>query len=95
MDHLASAWERSGKEPRRLVEAQELPAGLELLWDDFLELHSARGSTGFGPARITFVDIDAWQRVNGVTLRPWQIEAIRRADNAYLASLPKSKEAGQ
>jgi hypothetical protein len=50
----------------------------------FGELHSCRGSTGFGPMRITYTDIDAFQRVSGQVLLPWEREAIRRADNAYL-----------
>lgn len=94
-EHLQVAFERSGKLPARLAEARELPDGLDLLWDDFLELHGSRGSTMAGPARISFMDIDAWQRVNRVTLRPWQIEAIRRADTEFMASLPKPKETGQ
>lgn len=90
-EHLANYQKQTGKVHPRMAEAVELPDGLETLWSDFLELHSSRGSNGFGPSRITFTDIDAWQRVNGVKLRPWQVEAIRRADNAYLASLPKPK----
>lgn len=89
--HLIGAWERSGKEPARFANAPELPHYLEPLWRDFREMHSSRGSTGFGPAPISFVVIDAWQRVTGIRLKPWQVEAIRRADNAYFASLPKRK----
>jgi hypothetical protein len=68
-----------------LADAPRLPSGCEQLWRDFMALHNSRGFTGFGPARITFVDIDAFQRVQGVRLPAWQIDAIRRADNAYLA----------
>lgn len=81
----------TGKPHRRLLDARQLPEGCEALWSDFLELHGCRGSTGFGPMRITYLDIDAWQRVNGLQFLPWQIEAIRKADDAYLASLPKPK----
>ena len=69
-----------------LADAPPLPRGCVLLWSDFLALHGTRGSSGMGPARIGFVEIDAWQRVNEVRFEPWEIEAIRRADNAYMAS---------
>lgn len=92
-EHLASAWEKSGKEPARLASAAELPPLLDPLWSDFLQLHRARGSNGFSPSPISFADIDAWQRVTGFKLRPWQLECIRRADEAYLASLRKGGKA--
>lgn len=95
LQHLAAVWERTGGEPARLRDAPELPAMLEPLWADFIELHNSRGSTGFGAAPITFADIDAWQRVVGLHLRPWEIAAIRAADNAYFAAMPKPKGSGQ
>lgn len=88
-EHLASAAQRTGKVPARLAAALPLPDGLNQLWLDFLDLHASRANYGFGPARITFQDIDAWQRVNRIELRPWQIEAIRAADNAFLSSVAK------
>lgn len=68
-----------------LAGAPKLPAGCDQLWADFMALHHSRSFTGFGPMRITFADIDAFQRVQGFRLPAWQIDAIRRADNAYLA----------
>lgn len=90
-EHLANYQKQTGKVHPRMAQAVELPDGCEQLWSDFLDLHASRGSNGFGPSRITFVDIDAWERVNRLKLRPWQIDAIRKADIAFLASLPKPK----
>lgn len=81
-----AVWQKTGREPQKLADAPRLPDGCEQLWSDFADLHGCRGSTGFGPMRITFGDLDAWQRVQGVRLPAWQIAAIRGADNAYLAS---------
>jgi len=88
--HLIGAWERTGIEPRRLAEADTLPVALEPLWQDFMELHASRANTGFGPARISFSEIDAFLRIRGGRFLPWQIDAIRRADAAYIASRAKS-----
>lgn len=88
--HLAGSWERSGIEPRRLADAPALPDALEPLWLDFMELHASRANSGFGPSRISFAEIEAFQRVRGGKFLPWQIDAIRRADAKYIASRAKS-----
>lgn len=84
-EHLESIHRQTGVMPDALADAVTLPDGCEMLWRDFLALHGTRASTGFGPARIGYSDLDAYQRVQGCRLPAWQIEAIRRADNAYLA----------
>lgn len=84
-EHLESYERQSGRRHPILAEAPELPPGCGSLWGDFMSLHTTRGSNGFGPARISFSDIDAYQRIRRVTLEPWEIDAIRRADAAYIA----------
>lgn len=73
--------QQTGVTPQMLLDAPALPEGCESLWDAFRELHACRGS---GPQRITYLDIDAYQRVNGVRFAPWQLDAIRQADAAFL-----------
>jgi hypothetical protein len=84
LEHLKAAERASGKTPEFLLKAPALPKGCEELWRIFSELHACRGSTGFGPMRITYVDLDAYQRVTGKRLQPWELAAIRKADAAYL-----------
>lgn len=84
LEHLQALERKTGKTPQALLDAPVLPEACVELWDIFKELHACRGSTGFGPACISYGDIDAFQRVTGVTLQPWELEAIRRADMAYL-----------
>lgn len=55
------------------------------IWQAFRSLHSARVNNGFGPCPISFVDMDAWQRVMQYPLAPWEAEAVRKLDDAYLA----------
>lgn len=67
-----------------LLDAPQCPRGCEDLWRVFSELHASRSNNGFGPSRISFAEIDAYQRVTGTMLKPWEIAAIRRADKAFI-----------
>lgn len=86
MEHLMAAQQQTGVTPQLLLDAPPLPAGCEALWDTFRELHACRGNAGLGPQRITYADIDAYQRVSGFRFAPWQLDAIRQADAAFLES---------
>ena len=90
-EHLTTVWERTGNKPERL--ANDLPDGCSNLWHDFLALHNSRGSAGMGgPLRISWADLDAYQRVRGFRFEPWEIEAIRRADGAYMTHFAESRK---
>lgn len=86
--------ERSGKTFADVAGLPPFPSGCELLWRDFMELSMTRGSNGFSVARITWLEIDAYQRVNGIEFRPWEIEAIRRLDSAFMEQASKRKPKG-
>lgn len=86
--HLEAAWERSGVMPTRLANGPKLPAGCEQLWKDFLELHQTRPSS-MDAERIGYRQIAEWQAFYGVKLAGWQIKAIQRADDAFMASRVK------
>lgn len=83
LDHLLAIERQTGRRPQILLDAPPLPQGCGELWDIFNELHACRGGST-APKRITYVDIDAYQRVSGLRLLPWERAAIRRADDAYL-----------
>lgn len=91
-DHLKSHHAKTGEMPRRLAEAPQCPEGCYQLWRDFLALHHGRGSTGFGPARISFSDILAYQQVRGIRLSQWDISTIQRADTAFLEHCAEEKK---
>lgn len=88
-DHLEAFKAKNGRDHPMLSDAPRLPDSCSLLWSQFLELHSCRGSTMAGVARISFTDLDAFQRVSSVKFDAWEIDAIRRADSAYLAQVSK------
>lgn len=90
--HLEVVERTTGKQHEMLANAPLLPASCAPLWSDFLELHGSRGSTGWGAARITFADMEAWQRIRGTQLTAWEIDCIRKADDLWLAEFaPKPK----
>jgi hypothetical protein len=74
-----------------LVDAPPMPSGCEDVWRIFNELHACRGSSGFGPSRISFIEMDAYSRLKGIRLAPWEIECVQRADLAFINHWKPSK----
>jgi hypothetical protein len=94
--HLQSASEATGKLHPMIADAPSLPDGCKQLWSDFLELHGSRGSTGWGPARITYLDLFAWEQVNATKLGPWALDCVRKLDDVWLSEYaPRPKETKQ
>lgn len=93
-EHLEGLAERTGKTLAEVAGLPDLPQGCEFIWRDFMALSIGRGSNGFSAARITWADIEAYQRVNGIRFAGWEIDAIRRLDNAFLAEANKRKPKG-
>lgn len=90
--HLLLVQKQTGIEHEMLRTAPPLPAGLEELWRAFQRLHGNRGSTGWGPAKITDVDIVASRQAVGLVLQPWEVALVNRADDLWLSEFaPKPK----
>jgi hypothetical protein len=54
-------------------------------------LSAGRGSSGWGPEPIRYIDIEAWSRLTGRILRPHEVQALLMIDQAYLAAVLKSE----
>lgn len=67
------------------LEADTLPAAGVALWDVFVELQSERESGMNGAGRIPLTSIEAWCRLNGVVLTPWEVATLKAMDGAVLA----------
>lgn len=90
--HLQVYAENTGKVHPMLANAPPLPTGCAALWHDFLELHTSRGSNGFGAARITYADVHAWQIVSQTSLSLWELDCILNTDAMWLSEFaPKPK----
>jgi hypothetical protein len=83
-EHLQAAHQRTGIMPDALAEAPAIPAGMEGLWSDFMRLHRSRGSSGYGPLAISYADLAGYETIRRRRFAPWQVDAIRAADSAYL-----------
>lgn len=82
-DHYA-ALEKAGlwKRPK----GPTLHPEMAYLWNAFARLHAARGSSGFGPAPISFSEIAAFDTLTAANLTAWEVEAIRALDDEYLTN---------
>lgn len=75
MDRHPGAMEQS--------DAPEMPpAGLRI-WRIFTDLNRTRGG-GMGPAPISYQEIDAWSRLRGEPVRPFELDILRALDMAWL-----------
>lgn len=62
----------------------ELPDSMAHIWIWFLELDSARTSSGFGPNPISYTEIQAYFNLIGVKPKKFEVRTIKRFDNAVL-----------
>lgn len=88
-DHLDQA-EKSGIPWPEEYTPLPPPQGLEHVWNIFWELRSTCGQgVGFGPTRISYLELDAWQRVTKSDLSQQELDCIVAMDSAYLAEALK------
>lgn len=82
-DHYA-ALARKGR--KKKPKGPTLPAGVVHLWNAFAQLSAARTGNGFGPNPIPYSEIDAYSRLTGQAFLPWEVDAIRALDDAYVTA---------
>lgn len=73
------------------IDVPELPLAGWHLWDWFWDLHQARGG-GFGPAPLSYAEIEAWARLQLAHPRPWEVSVLRLMDGAYLSAYAQVAE---
>ncbi|WP_437411788.1 phage tail assembly chaperone [Sinorhizobium meliloti] len=67
----------------------EAPAFGVHIWDWFVELHNSRQS-GFSANPISFGEIEAFCRLTGALIDPWELSVIRRMDQVVLSIINKT-----
>lgn len=68
-------------------DAEPPPAQLGYLLVWWGELSAARAPGMAGPAPIGYGEIESWSRLTGRRLRPWEVDVLRRVDDAFLRSV--------
>jgi hypothetical protein len=87
--------EHKGKDDRIAELRAELamppfPRALGYLWRVYLRLRR-RAETGFaGSQPVSMQDIDAFVRLTGLRLAPWECELLEALDDAYLQPTPRA-----
>ncbi|WP_420136098.1 phage tail assembly chaperone [Sinorhizobium meliloti] len=59
------------------------------MWDWFVELHNSRQS-GFLANPISFGEIEAFCRLTGALIDPWELSVIRRMDQVVLSIINRN-----
>ena len=67
-----------------------MPRAASALWDAFLQLSASR-RTGMGAHALALIDVEAWCRLNGVRLTPWELDVLIQLDAAQLAAIAKQR----
>lgn len=57
---------------------------VEPVWDWFVEIAARKSSNGFGPGALTWVDLDAWQRLRRIRLSGGELDLILELDGIFL-----------
>jgi hypothetical protein len=92
---MQSALERA-RTPDKVAELERdlagppMPEGALYLWVIFRRLSSRRGNNGFGGLPLTYPEIEAFDRLSGARLEPWEIEIIEHLDGLYLEAQIKA-----
>ena len=81
--HLQRLAANTGKVDERLLIDRVHPGPAGVL-DAYLSLGATRRS-GMGMHAFTLSDIEAWCRLNGVRLTPWELDTLIALDQAALA----------
>lgn len=74
-------------------QTRPVPAGMEWLWDCFVQLSNARSYGAAGPHAISFQEVEAFARLTGTTFEPWHVKALMAADLAWRRQLTQKAPA--
>ncbi len=78
--HMDKYRAQAGKDHPMITNGPVLVRSSLTLWNDFMSLHRKRGE-----GDISYLEIDAYERVHDIKFDAWELEALARADSAYLA----------
>ncbi|MCA0257143.1 MAG: hypothetical protein LCH47_11175 [Proteobacteria bacterium] len=71
-----------------------IPAGGELLWRWFNDMHSARSSGMNGPNPISFEAVAAYARLNRWAIEPRHVSILQAMDREVMEYFRRSRQSG-
>jgi hypothetical protein len=86
---LAHVERTTGNRPPAL-DGPEVPLQTAHVLGWFYEISQGRTGTGFGPNPLTWAGIEAWMRLTGTVVHPWEIRLLKGLDRLYLDSLKEN-----
>ncbi|WP_293510060.1 hypothetical protein [Parvibaculum sp.] len=66
-----------------------MPLALRYIWTTYHRLRGRKGAGLNGAEPISWPDIDAFMRMTGNRLAPWEIQLLESLDNIFLSALSK------
>jgi hypothetical protein len=89
---LAEDYVRRNRGKRqKTLELEPVPREVALVWSAWIQL---RGGAHAGEP-VGWADLEAWQRVTGRRLLPWEAQMVRSLDDAFLEHAEKRRRASQ
>jgi hypothetical protein len=80
--HLQRLRSATGRiDPLLAQSSQPLPASVAPLWDALVQICGTRAPG----APVSCIEIEAWQRLHGVRLTPWEVDTVLACDRATRA----------
>lgn len=93
LDHVRALADMGDPEEiERLDRVAAPPAHTTHVWRWFQDISQTRQSFGMGAGRLSRLEIQAWERDEGVSLRPWERAAIIKIDAAFVAFANRPKD---
>ena len=82
-DELKQVEKQTRKSQPELDKCQEIPDCVQYLWRWFWEINDSRTSNGFGFNPISYLEIEAWDRLTMKWVSPWETETIKKMDTVF------------
>jgi hypothetical protein len=99
---LARRTDANSVKQRQELEARldmpPMPEEFTFAWGSFFDLQATRSSNGFSHNPLSYIEIEAYIRLSGRVLLPYEIRAIKVVDTAFLntqADLAKAARAAK
>lgn len=96
-DHHRQFAITKGLDPDDYLEQQygcSMPQLLGALWELFNDLSATRRSGMAGPEALTYGEIAAYSQLYQQEFTPWEIDALRRLDYAWLKAIDDGNNSG-